>query len=112
MAEFDIQNRARISEIENKIKEIIKVKFPSGSGFDAGTEFDWEKSNPEKLVFKTHYHHMNEHGFYNGWTKHAIIVTPSFSFDFDIRVTGINRNNIKDYIADVYHQILSEVILR
>lgn len=35
---------------------------PSGSGWDAGTSFDRDRSNPDKLVFFGSWHHMHESG--------------------------------------------------
>ena len=87
------------SDKEDRVKEIMKAA-PSGSGFDAGTELD-DKSTPKKLIFNTSYHHMNEAGFYIGWTDHKVIITPSFD-GMDIKLTGKDYNAIKDYIADVF----------
>ena len=89
------------------IKSIVKEHFPSGSGFDCGTRFEFDKSNPEKLVFFTEFHHLNENGFYDGWTQHEVIVKPSLVFGFTIRVTGKDRNDIKDYIAECFDDALN-----
>ena len=86
--------------------DTIMETAPSGSGIDCGTKLH-EDSTGGRLVFVSEFHHMNEGGYYDGWTEHRIIVTPTFS-DFDIRVTGRNRNEIKDYLADVYEAWLSE----
>ena len=80
-------------------------EFPSGSGFDNGTKLD-DDSTPEKLVFNTAFHHMNENGCYNGWTEHQVIVSPSLELEYTIRITGRDRNEIKDYIADCFHACL------
>jgi hypothetical protein len=80
--------------------------LPHGSGFDAGSTLDLEASTPERLVFNTSFHHMNETGFYDGWTEHTVVVTPSLCFDFEVRVTGRDRNDIKDYIAEVFADAL------
>jgi len=84
-----------------KIDKLIN-DLPSGSGFDTGTKLKDFSFKPEKLVFSTSFHHMNEDGYYVGWSDHDIIVTPSF-VGFDIRVTGKNVRNIKEYIADTFH---------
>ena len=78
----------------------ISADAPSGSGFDVGTELN-DKSTPQKLIFNTSYHHMNDAGFYTRWTHHKVIITPGFSA-MDIEVTGEDYNAIKDYIADVF----------
>jgi len=86
-------------EREDRVKEIMQ-DAPSGSGFDSGTQLD-DKSTPKKLIFNTSYHHMDDDGFYTIWTHHKVIITPDFR-GVDVRVTGKNYNDIKDYIGDVF----------
>ena len=51
---------------------------------------------------------MTEHGYYDGWTEHDVIVTPSLrSPGFSLRITGRNRRDIKEYIADAFHDALA-----
>jgi hypothetical protein len=88
---------------ENKLCALVKHYLPHGAGFDNGTKFDFDRSTGEKLVFTTAYHHMNEAGMYDGWTEHTVIITASLISGFDVRVTGRNRNEIKDYIASAFH---------
>lgn len=88
-----------------KTLENIEAELPSGSGFDSGTEFDMERSNARKLVFHTSYHHMDDGGCYDGWTDHAITIVPTFD-GFDMKISGRNRNDIKKYIGDVFHETL------
>lgn len=78
---------------------------PSGSGFDNGTKLG-DDSAPNRLVFDTAFHHMDEHGSYDGWTEHRVIVSPSLAFGFCVRVTGRDRNEIKDYISIVFNEWL------
>lgn len=94
----------------DKIVQLCENHLPHGSGFDCGTKFDFEASRPNRLVFTTSYHHMNRDGYYDGWTNHAVIVTPNLSFGFDIRVTGRDKNDIKEYIAEVIALDLSEEV--
>lgn len=91
------------------ILEAIEHWLPSGSGVDNGSTIDRDASTPVKIVIQTAYHHMNENGYYDGWTEHKITVTPTFS-SFDIRVSGSNRNEIKDYLADCFMSALSTAI--
>ena len=83
--------------------------LPSGSGFDNGTQLDTEKSNPQKLVFKTAFHHLSQHGFYTKWTDHTVTVTPSF-YGINIKVSGRDHNGIKDYIAECFDSALNETV--
>jgi hypothetical protein len=69
-----------------------------------------DASIPEKLVFIVEYHHMAESGMYDGWTSHRIIVTPSLARGFSLKITGKDRNQIKEYLADVYHNWLDTEI--
>ena len=95
---------------EERIESLVKEHMPSGSGIDCGTEIDIDKSTGEKLVFTMSYHHMNDGGMYDGWTEHSIIVTPAFICGPRIKITGRNRNGIKDYLHDVYSEAIETVI--
>jgi hypothetical protein len=86
--------------------DTIERNLPRGSGIDCGTKISRD-STSRKIVLVADFHHMDDNGYYDGWTNHKIIVTPSFD-GIDIRVTGQNRNDIKDYLADVYHYALNE----
>ena len=103
--------KAGNSEWEKRHTETLDrlaVRFlPSGSGFDAGSSLMFSESTPERLVFATSFHHMTEHGMYDGWTTHKVVVTPSLAFGFKLRVTGRDRNDIKDYIAEAFQDALS-----
>lgn len=90
---------------EEAISAVLKIA-PSGSGFDNGTKFDRDRSNDRKLLFTTSFHHMNEHGYYDGWTDHTITVTADLGFGYRIKVSGSNRNGIKEYIADCFAEFL------
>src|SRR5690348_16396792 len=75
------------------IKRLVADFMPSGSGWDSGTHIDLDLSHAEKLVFYGEFHHMNDAGYYDGWTNHTITVTPSFS-GVNLRISGRNRNDI------------------
>ncbi len=91
---------------EEELRFIEKNLLPSGSGFDCGTRISLDKSNPEKIVMATSFHHMDENGGYDGWTEHEVIITPSLQFGFNTKVTGKNRNDIKVYITDIFNDDL------
>ena len=93
-------------DIRSTVDDFVKANFPSGSGFDAGTKLDWDRTTQTKLVFTTEFHHMNDGGYYDGWTEHVIYAKPHFLFDVDLRVTGRDRNQIKDYIGETFQLIL------
>lgn len=91
--------KARHEDILAKLLE----QLPSGSGFDQGTSV-LEVSNT-KVVFQCDYHHMNDAGYYVEWTCHKITATPRFD-GFDLKISGRNKNDIKDYIAEVFYDLL------
>jgi len=91
-------------ELLEKCEELL----PSGSGFDAGTEIEYAGS--DKIVLRTAYHHMID-GYYDGWTEHTVTVIPSLAHGFDIRVGGRDRNNVKEYIAEVFVDVLRQEVV-
>lgn len=92
------------------VGKMAKDHLPLGSGFDWGSGIDAEASKPDRLVLYTSFHHMNDVGRYDGRTEHQIIVKPSLYFGFELRVTGPNRCDIKDYIAEVFDDCLRTVV--
>jgi hypothetical protein len=96
---------------EEKHKETIDAIMdtaPSGSGIDHGTTLDLDASTANKLVFTFGYHHMDEMGGYDGWTEHALRAYPSFVCGVELTISGRDRNDIKDYLYEVYQGWLSE----
>ncbi len=90
----------------DRITRLCREHLPSGAGL-SGVSIDWDASKPERLAFLTSFHHMHESGMYDGWTDHSLIVTPSFVSGFDLRITGRNRNGIKEYLGDVIGHALA-----
>lgn len=89
------------------LEAFVRDGAPSGSGFDNGTRLNLECSNARRLVFTTAFHHLDEHGSYDGWTEHIVTVRPNLALGFELTVGGKDRDGIKDYIADVFHEWLS-----
>ena len=58
----------------------IMEDAPSGSGFNNGTSI--LDNARGLLMFSTSFHHMNENGYYDGWTEHIVTVVPDLMFDF------------------------------
>lgn len=90
-----------------RIEYLCANFLPSGSGWDCGTKFDYESSREDRLVFTGSYHHMHDSGMYDGWTDHAITVRPAFD-GLSIKVSGRDRNEIKDYLAEQFDYALSQ----
>jgi hypothetical protein len=91
-----------------KLEEIVEECLPSGSGFDAGVKVNVDKCTDTKIVLATSFHHMDEHGGYDGWTNHNIIITPEFIGGFYLFVDGEDRNDIREHVGDMIHNCLSE----
>lgn len=81
----------------NKLVELI----PSGSGIDV-TPRTWRSVDisPREIRFDVEFHHMNDGGFYDGWTTHTIVVRPSFD-GVSVSVSGRNRRDVKDHLHEV-----------
>lgn len=88
----------------------IQKQLPSGSGIDSGTTIDMDRSTPERIVLVADFHHMNDAGMYDGWTAHTVIVRASLLFGLDIRISGRDRNGIKEYLGDVYREALGAMV--
>lgn len=94
----------------HEIEALVKNRMPSGSGVDCGTKIDLDESEPNRLVFTFSYHHMDSNGFYDGWTEHRVIVTPDLAFGFNLKITGRDRNQIKEYLTEIYSEALEHGI--
>jgi len=104
------RNQEWLDRHSRDIERLVKDHMPSGSGVDAGTKLDWNRSTPQKLVFETSYHHMNDSGYYDGWTEHTVIVRPSLWNEIEISIGGSDRNDIKEYLHQVFHEALMQEI--
>ena len=99
-------NNEWIEKHEKRLNDIMENYMPSGSGFDVGICFDFEKSKDNRLVLQSSYHLMNEHGGYDGWIDFEIIIKPSLAFVFTIDVKGpfsrlkSRYTMLKDYIIE------------
>lgn len=112
---FAIQNCQKSNNTEwesnhrDSLDELMK-QFPHGSGFDSGTKIEEDRCTPEKLIFTTAFHHMNENGYYDGWTHHEVRITPSLWQGYTMRITGKNKRDIKSYIEEIFDQVLNREV--
>ena len=67
-------------------------------------------ASASRIVLECSFHHMNEAGYYDSWTEHRITVRPTFD-SLDIHISGRNRNDIKEYLHEVYALALAENIV-
>ena len=98
-------NQEWLNKHFDSISIIEKQLLPYGSGFDSGTTIKTLPYAGKAISFETSFHHMDENGYYDGWTEHTITITPSFQ-GFDIKVSGKNKNDIKNYILDTFNNVL------
>lgn len=106
VAKAEMVNPEWFDKHTERIRELSKL-LPSGSGIDCGTKVDLDASHGEKIVLYASFHHMNDNGMYDGWTEHTITVTPSFR-GINLRISGRNRNDIKEYLYETYEYALSQ----
>jgi hypothetical protein len=85
----------------------LERALPSGAGIDQGTVIDREESDRDRVTLRVAYHNMNEGGFYDGWDRYLITVTPSFSgFYLDMEREADSEYDVSDYLYDTYHLAL------
>lgn len=104
---------------EDRINELCTAYLPHGGGIDDMPrlflleEFEKDQAIPyDKLTIgDANYRHRNDNGDYDGWTYHRVIVTPSLQFGFNLRITGRNRNGIKDYLHPMFEMALNKTIM-
>jgi hypothetical protein len=89
----------------DRLAALAREHLPSGSGFDNGTTLDLDASRLDRLIFATAFHHMDDNGSYCGWTEHRVVVSPSF-VGIELKVTGRDKRGIKDYIGEVFADML------
>lgn len=80
--------------------------LPSGSGFNSGCQIDLDESTAQRIVIRTSFHHMNETGYYSGWTDHRVTITPCLIWGHVLKISGKDKNGIKEYIGDVFANCL------
>ena len=93
---------------KERIESIVKHFLPHGSGFDSGCTLDLERSKPEHLVITTAFHHMDDNGTYHHWQDYTVHVTPSLAFGLNLRITGRDWHDFKDYAYEEFQIALGE----
>jgi len=96
------------------LSDIVDECFPHGSGIDNGNSIDFDKSSSDRIVINSSFHCMDENGFYCGWYDFSVTVKPSLQFRFDMKIQGRNscldRNNLKEYIYEIYEYALGQIM--
>jgi hypothetical protein len=99
-------NKEWLERHSERAEQLVKQHMPSGSGWDLGTKIDLDASTPNKLVFHGEYHHMDDGGSYDGWTAHRITVRPDLASDFDLKISGRDRNQVKEVLHEWFDHAL------
>jgi hypothetical protein len=88
--------------------------LPSGCGIDTGTTIRSEDSGYHQLVLEFSFHHMNDVGYYVGWTDHTLVVRPDLSdtgftleFGHESDPDHVCDDNFYDYLHDVFAAALT-----
>ena len=63
----------------------------------------------KKIVISFDYQHMNDNGYYDGWTHHEARITATFG-GYTMYISGRNRNDIKDYLHELFSCHISKFI--
>lgn len=103
-------NAEWLAKHEERIVALVKEHMPSGSGIDSGVDIELDECTENKIVFYTSFHHMNDGGMYDGWTEHRITLLPSLVFGYELKITGPNRNDIKEHLHEEFSHALSTLV--
>lgn len=103
-------NTTFVAQRQAELKRLTGY-LPSGAGWDHGTKID-TRSHEERILLHGSFHHMNEAGFYDGWTDHTIIVTASLRTAFTLKIAGRDRNDIKDHLYELFDVSLRQLVPR
>lgn len=90
---------------------IERVHLPSGAGIDSGCTIERRRTGACTIVIAFGYHHMDEDGFYTEWTHHRATIRATFG-GIDVTVSGQDRNEVKEYLADTFREYLTRTIAR
>lgn len=103
------QKIARVASQKNamlKREEFVMLQklLPIGNGIEKECVI-LLKSTEKRIVIDTTYRHQIN-PLEIRWTDHQIVITPSFEGEINIRVTGKNVDNIKEYLHEVFREAL------
>jgi hypothetical protein len=91
-----------VARHESALAWIERNLLPYGGSIQPQCTVMTGESSPERVVIDVPWHHMNEHGGYDGWTSYRVIVTPSLLHGISIRITGRDRDDVKGYLLDIF----------
>ncbi len=85
----------------NDILDMIEREaLPSGSGIDNGCTIDRDESTGDRIIINLGFHHMDENGYYCGWSSHTATITASIAYglmiDIDSDFSGLDPDDIDE----------------
>ena len=80
----------------------LQELLPIGNGIEAVCVIPL-KSTKKRIVIDTYYWHLN---YSYEWTIYQVVITPSFEGEINIRITGKNVDNVKEYLQDIFREAL------
>lgn len=89
---------------------LLQIKNCKKSG-----NLEWEQKADEAL--RELIHTMNEAGYYDGWVRFQVTATADLVFGVDVKIKNLDKSTKRqyrdhgDYIAEVYHDILTSNII-
>lgn len=88
---WKIWGEDRPETLKWQIEEFIPAmdEMPSGSGFDFGVDINLDASDENSLVVDMPFHHMNEYGYYVGWSTVTLRATKT---DAGIEIEAIEND--------------------
>lgn len=104
----DDPSKRKWYEIANATLDRLLQALPHGSGIDLDPEIldiKYQGDRITMIAFRSDFHHMNDHGYYDGWTEHTVRVYPDWD-GFRLVITGRNRNDIKSYLYETWDHAL------
>lgn len=94
---------------QDYIARISRECLPSGAGIDNGTRVLGLTSESRGFELVLDYHHMNDTGYYTGWTEYRAYIRPAFN-GLEITLSGRNVNDCKEYLHQTLHESLSAAL--
>ena len=114
------QNCIKTNNEEWEAKHLARVKelldeLPHGSGIDGTWRADLIDTTTDLLILSCEYHHMNESGYYDGWTAFRVKVKASLLHGITVRVIGpfpSKYNDTRDYLGEILDMDLRKEVER
>jgi hypothetical protein len=94
------------------LENYLLNKLSHGSGINGKWQYDYTKSNANKIILRNTYDAMNENGFYDKYINFTVTVSPSLAFEIDLSITGNfgKYQDIKEYLHEIlYSDLVNEI---